>query len=445
MSEKTKIAVLVSGGGTNLQALIDAQQSGALGSGEIVLVISNKKSAYALERARKAGIETAVVLRREYGDAFDDRLLEILQEKKIELIIMAGFLSILSEKFTRAYPRRIINIHPSLIPSFCGKGYYGLRVHEEALNYGVKVTGATVHFVNEIPDGGEIILQKAVAIEPGDTPEILQERVMREAEWILLPKAAEIVSKEIMEIKEARKNMDIYRINTPEELIKGNSYVGRGIVVGKTKNGKKAAAAYFIMGRSENSRNRVFVEKDGEVFTQPYDLAKVKDPSLIIYAAIRCYENNLIVTNGNQTDTIYDFLKEGKTFSQALETREFEPDAPNLTPRISAVLHFDHGDFSYEMSILKAADAAGSACNRYTFSYHPLPGLGHFLHTYVCDGNPIPSFQGEPERMTVDDEIDTFTSRLWDSLDPDNKISLYVRYTDLETGETENRLVNKNV
>ncbi len=445
MTEKTKIAVLVSGGGTNLQALIDAQQNGALKSGEIVLVVSNRTSAYALERAKKAGIETAVLLRREYGERFEDRLIEILREKKIELIIMAGFLSILDEKITRAFPRRIINVHPSLIPSFCGKGYYGLRVHEEALCYGVKVTGATVHYVNEITDGGEIISQKAVEIQTGDTPEILQERVMRQAEWILLPAAAEKVSKEIMERKEARKAMDIYKINTPEELIAGNSYVGRGIVVGKTQDGKKAAAAYFIMGRSENSRNRIFVEKNGEVFTQPYDETKVKDPSLIIYAAIRSFENDLIVTNGNQTDTICDFLKEGKTFSEALATREFEPDAPNLTPRISAILHFGNGDFTYEMSILKSADAQGSACNRYTFSYRPLPGLGHFLHTYVCDGNPIPSFQGEPERMTVDDEIDVFTARLWNSLDPDNKISLYVRYIDLATGETENRLVNKNV
>ncbi len=445
MTEKTKIAVLVSGGGTNLQALIDAQQNGALKSGEIVLVVSNRTSAYALERAKKAGIETAVLLRREYGERFEDRLIEILREKKIELIIMAGFLSILDEKFTRAFPRRIINVHPSLIPSFCGKGYYGLRVHEEALRYGVKVTGATVHYVNEITDGGEIISQKAVEIQTGDTPEILQERVMRQAEWILLPAAAEKVSKEIMERKEARKAMDIYKINTPEELIAGNSYVGRGIVVGKTQDGKKAAAAYFIMGRSENSRNRIFVEKNGEVFTQPYDETKVKDPSLIIYAAIRSFENDLIVTNGNQTDTICDFLKEGKTFSEALATREFEPDAPNLTPRISAILHFGNGDFTYEMSILKSADAQGSACSRYTFSYRPLPGLGHFLHTYVCDGNPIPSFQGEPERMTVDDEIDVFTARLWNSLDPDNKISLYVRYIDLATGETENRLVNKNV
>ena len=191
---KTKIAVLVSGGGTNLQALIDAQGT-VLTSGEIALVVANNANAYALERAKKAGIPTAVVLKKECGsqEAFEEKLKEILTQYGIEVIILAGFMTILTEKFTSCYPRRILNVHPSLIPSFCGEGFYGLRVHEEALKYGVKVTGATVHFVNEIPDGGEIIAQKAVYIEPGDTPEILQRRVMEKAEWILLPQAAETV------------------------------------------------------------------------------------------------------------------------------------------------------------------------------------------------------------------------------------------------------------
>ena len=191
---KTKIAVLVSGGGTNLQALIDAQGK-TLISGQITLVVANNATAYALERAKKAGIETAVVLKKECGsqEAFEDRLMALLDEKGIEIIILAGFMTILTERFTSRYPKRILNVHPSLIPSFCGEGYYGLRVHEEALKYGVKVTGATVHFVNEIPDGGEIIAQKAVSIEDGDTPEILQRRVMEQAEWILLPQAAEKV------------------------------------------------------------------------------------------------------------------------------------------------------------------------------------------------------------------------------------------------------------
>lgn len=237
--------------------------------------------------------------------------------------------------------------------------------------------------------------------------------------------------------------MDIYKINNIGELIEGNSYVGRGIVAGKSADGKKAVTAYFIMGRSANSRNRIFTEKNGEVFTEPFDASKVQDPSLIIYAAIRQYEKKLIVTNGNQTDTIYDGYKNGKCFKCSLESREFEPDAPNLTPRISAVLDFTDG-YKYEMSILKSADAEGSACNRYTFSYEPISGLGHFIHTYVCDGNPIPTFQGEPERVEIPDDIDEFTNCLWNGLDENNRISLYVRYIDLETGKTDNRLINKN-
>jgi len=238
--------------------------------------------------------------------------------------------------------------------------------------------------------------------------------------------------------------MNIYKINTIDELIKGNSYVGRGIVIGKTPDGKKACSAYFIMGRSNNSRNRIFTVKDNAVFTEPFDASKVEDPSLIIYAAVRELDNKLIVTNGDQTDTIYDGLKNGLGFAEALTSREFEPDAPNFTPRISGMITFGEGDFTYDMSILKSADSKGTACNRYTYSYNALPGLGHFIHTYVCDGNPIPTFQGEPERMEMDNDIDTFTDNLWNALDEDNKISLYVRYTDLETGEETSRLINKN-
>ena len=239
-------------------------------------------------------------------------------------------------------------------------------------------------------------------------------------------------------------NMNIYGQRTPEELLRDNTYPGRGIVIGKTPDGTRAMTAYFIMGRSENSRNRIFTEKDGEVFTEPFDESKVQDPSLIIYAAVRSYQNHLVVTNGNQTDTVIEGLKKGETFTKALESRCFEPDAPNFTPRISGMLTFENGDFSYQMSILKSADAAGTACNRYTYHYAPLNGLGHFLHTYVCDGNPIPTFQGEPERMTVCDSIDEMTERLWNALNENNKISLYVRYVDLATGRAESRLVNKN-
>ena len=239
--------------------------------------------------------------------------------------------------------------------------------------------------------------------------------------------------------------MDIYKQDNIGQLIEGNSYVGRGIVIGKTEDGKKAVSAYFIMGRSANSRNRVFVKREDVLYTEPYDASKVEDPSLIIYAALRNYENKLIVTNGDQTDTIWEGLKNGESFSQALTKREFEPDGPNFTPRISGMITFGENDFTYEMSILKSADREGTACNRYTFSYPALNGLGHFIHTYVCDGNPIPTFQGEPERVNINNDIDTFTTELWNALDKDNKISLYVRYTDLASGAQDERMINKNV
>ena len=238
--------------------------------------------------------------------------------------------------------------------------------------------------------------------------------------------------------------MNIYAVNQLSDLLSNNTYPGRGIVIGKTEDGTKAAVAYFIMGRSENSRNRVFIEEGEEVIIHPFDASKVEDPSLIIYSPIRKYENNLIVTNGDQTDTVYDGLVAGKSFSDALTARCFEPDAPNFTPRISAMLTFADSAFTYQMSILKSADAEGSACNRYTFAYAPIAGVGHFLHTYNCDGNPIPTFTGEPERVTISGDIDAFTKEIWENLNEKNKISLYVRFTDLATGKIENRMINKN-
>lgn len=238
--------------------------------------------------------------------------------------------------------------------------------------------------------------------------------------------------------------MNIYEIKTMGDRIKGNPYVGRGIVIGKSEDGKNAVSAYFIMGRSENSRNRVFTVRDGAVFTEPFDASKVEDPSLIIYAAVRSIDNKLIVTNGDQTDTIYDFIKNGKCFIKALKTREFEPDAPNLTPRISGMLTFAKNDFGYKMSILKSIDESGSDCARFTFDYPSKAGLGHFIHTYVTDGNPIPTFQGEPERVAIPNDIDIFTNDIWDNLDNNNKISLYVRYTDLSDGSITERVINKN-
>ena len=239
--------------------------------------------------------------------------------------------------------------------------------------------------------------------------------------------------------------MSIYDIEKIGDKLAANTYPGRGIIIGKSADGKKAVFAYFIMGRSENSRNRIFVENGDEVIIHPFDASKVEDPSLIIYSPIRKIDNKLIVTNGDQTDTVYDFIKDGKSFEEALLTREFEPDFPNFTPRISGMLTFADGDFTYKMSILKSADEKGSACNRYTFDYAALPGLGHFIHTYNHDGNPIPTFTGEPERVAINAPcINCFTKEIWDNLNPDNKISLYVRFIDLETGEVQNRMINRH-
>ncbi|MBQ9066482.1 MAG: IMP cyclohydrolase [Clostridia bacterium] len=238
--------------------------------------------------------------------------------------------------------------------------------------------------------------------------------------------------------------MNIYDVKTMGETIKGNEYVGRGIVVGKTEDGTKAAIAYFIMGRSANSRNRIFKEEGEEVIIFPFDESKVEDPSLIIYSPIKTYGQATIVTNGDQTQTIYDFLRKGESFEDALQTRCFEPDGPNWTPRISGIVcNGDHG-FRYKLSILKSGDAEGSVCNRFTYAYEPVNGLGHFLHTYVENGDPIPTFQGEPERVSIPNDIDVFFNDIWENLDEENKISLYVRYIDLASGAIENRMINKN-
>lgn len=229
--------------------------------------------------------------------------------------------------------------------------------------------------------------------------------------------------------------------------IGATTYPGRGIVVGVTPDGKKAVTAYFIMGRSENSRNRIFV-KDGEgIRTQAFDPSKLSDPSLIIYAPVRVLGTDTIVTNGDQTDTVYDLMKQGQTFEQALRTREFEPDAPNYTPRISALLHGNKDGFSYEMSILKSNHGDPSCCDRFHFSYdHPTPGEGRFIHTYLGDGSPLPSFEGEPTWIGIEaNEIESFTDQVWNSLNADNKVSLFVRMIDLTDGSCETRIVNKNV
>ena len=235
--------------------------------------------------------------------------------------------------------------------------------------------------------------------------------------------------------------MNVYEIGSMAEKLSGNPYPGRGIVLGITPDGKKAVAAYFIMGRSVNSRNRVFIQEPDGIRTEAHDPSKMADPHLIIYHPVREVGQGLIVTNGDQTDTIWQYLAKGESWEAALRTRQFEDDKPNWTPRISGLQAMDG---SYKMSILKAADPEGTGCVRNFFEYPALAGLGHFIHTYVTDGNPIPTFQGEPERVAVLQDIDAFTSLLWDNLNPDNKISLFVRYTDLETREYEQRILNKN-
>ena len=230
-----------------------------------------------------------------------------------------------------------------------------------------------------------------------------------------------------------------------EKQLKANAYPGRGIIIGKSADGVHAVTAYFIMGRSENSRNRVFVEDGEGIRTQAFDPSKLVDPSLIIYAPVRVLGNKTIVTNGDQTDTIYDLMDKQQTFEQALRTREFEPDAPNYTPRISGIMHVENGEYNYAMSILKSNNGNPDACNRYTFAYsNPVNGEGHFIHTYQCDGNPLPSFEGEPKLVEIPDDMESFTNMLWESLNEDNKVSLFVRYINIEDGTYETKIVNKN-
>ena len=231
-----------------------------------------------------------------------------------------------------------------------------------------------------------------------------------------------------------------------EKELKENSYPGRGIIIGRSADGTKAVTAYFIMGRSENSRNRVFVECEDGIRTEAFDPSKLVDPSLIIYAPVRVLGNKTIVTNGDQTDTIYELMDKQMTFEQALRTRAFEPDAPNYTPRISGILHVEDGKYSYAMSILKSNNGNPDSCNRFTFAYNSCPaGEGHFIHTYQCDGNPLPSFEGEPKLVEIPDDMDAFTDLLWNSLNPENKVSLFVRYIDIATGQFTSRIINKNV
>lgn len=231
-----------------------------------------------------------------------------------------------------------------------------------------------------------------------------------------------------------------------ETELRSNAYPGRGIIIGKSKDGTKAVMAYFIMGRSANSRNRIFKEEEEGIRTEAFDASKLEDPSLIIYSPVRVLGNTTIVTNGDQTDTIFDGMKSGLTFEQSLRSRKFEPDGPNYTPRISGILNVENGSYDYALSILKSNNGNPEECNRYTFTYdNPVAGEGHFIHTYMHDGNPLPSFEGEPKPVEIQEDIEAFTDTLWTSLNEDNRISLFVRYIDIATGKYETRIINKNV
>ncbi len=403
------IAVLVSGGGTNLQALIDSQNNGILSSGKIVQVISSRNDAFALVRAERAGISRCVC-------TTEDEILAVLRKCRAEVVVLAGYMHILSKNFIDKCAVPILNVHPSLIPSFCGKGCYGLKVHEAVLKAGVKVTGATVHMVNEIPDGGEILAQKAVDVLPGDTPERLQRRVMECAEWVILPRAVEDICRKLSE--------KVFAVPV--------KYPGRGIITGCTPSGR-LMFAYFIMGRSASSRARIFERSGDDLIIKL--TGDVADSSLILYAPVRTYDGNVIVTNGDQTDTIYDALKEGRTFIEALMTREHEPDAPHYTPRISAMIT----GYDYWQSILKRD-------GRYFYGYQFTKGKGHLIHTYdhdVTPDKPLPSFDGEPRKINIPEDIEAFANSLWSELDSDNKVSLYVRYYAPDMKTYEDRLFNK--
>jgi phosphoribosylglycinamide formyltransferase-1 len=434
-----RIAVLVSGGGSNLQALLDAGAQGRLPSGELALVLSDRAGAYALERARVARLP-AVCLPRRGREAVDweRELLGLLREHRIDLLVLAGFLSILGPMVIQAYPGRILNVHPSLIPAFCGRGYYGLRVHEAALARGVKLTGATVHLVNEEPDGGPILLQQAVKVLPGDTPQSLQRRVMEQAEWQLLPLAVERVCHGLLTERNQHAMLDLCR------LLRDNPYPGRGLVMGMDPSGGRALLAYFIMGRSENSRNRVFFEQDGELRIRLHKTQSAGDTDLILYRPTATYNRQLIVTNGDQTDTILVALSRGGSFESALRGRSFEPDAPHFTPRISGVMTLGADGVQTRLSILRAADSEGSACDRLFFEYPGLPGRGRFLHTYQGDGAPLPAFEGEPRAVAIPGDIPAFAKEIWDSLNVDNRVALWVRAVSLEGGPEESYLFNRH-
>lgn len=406
-----RIAVMVSGTGTNLKALLDAQQEKTLVHGRISLVLSDTQCAPALSKAQQYGIPCFAIDRRALGKAqFEEAALAILSRQCIDLIVLAGFMTILSERFIASYPNRIINIHPSLIPSFCGKGYYGSRVHEAVLKKGVKFSGATVHLANADADEGPILEQGIVRVEDDDTPQSLAKRILEQVEWKILPKAVEEYCLKM------EKEQDL------TSLLGSIRYPGRGIICGRAENGN-AMIAYFITARSAHSKNRKLIEKDGALFTEAIDASLLVDPSLIIYRAMDLYEQHLIVANGDQSDTIIEGLKANQSLESSLQGRCYEPDDPNYTPRISAV--YSLSDFSYTFSILRHFESSCQRCH--THYSQPQPGHGHLIHTYEGDGNPLPSFSGSPKVIRIQGSREEFAALLWNTLDHEYRVALAVR------------------
>ncbi|MGE4453745.1 MAG: phosphoribosylglycinamide formyltransferase [Sphaerochaeta sp.] len=422
-----RIAVLASGGGTNLQSLLDASHEGKLPHGTIVLVASDKTDAYALKRAELRGIPSVGLDKRQRKRAgFEQALLDLLASYRVELVVLAGFLTILSGDVIKAYEGRILNIHPSLIPSFCGKGYYGRRVHEAALQRGVKISGATVHLVTEEADAGPIIAQRALDVLPDDTPESLASRILQTIEWKLLPEAVEHVC-QVLE-----QSMDL------KTALQAQRYPGRGILCGVNDEGR-SIVAYFITARSSHSKNRRLVSEGGVVRTEAIDERLVTDPSLIIYRAMDTYKRQLVVANGDHSDTILAALVEGKQMEEALKDRSYEPDKPAYTSRISAVVELAQKG-GYTLSILRRRKGE---CERAYFPYpNPMKGKGHLIHTYQGDGEPLPPFLGSPKEVVLQGNGATLGKEIWGLLDPEYRVALCVRETNLSTGSFELYLIN---
>lgn len=419
-----RIAVLASGSGTNLQALLDAD----LVPGKVVLVASDKPDAPALGCSRRKGIPSIGFDRKALGrKALEQELVGLLADYAIDLIVLSGFLTILSAQFVNAYRNRIINIHPSLLPSFGGKGYYGERVHEAVLKRGVKISGATVHLVTEEADEGPILAQQALSVADDDTPETLGRRIRETIEWTLLPKTVQQYCRTLEE------EMQI------EHYLKGLRYPGRGIACGMSEEGK-ALLVYFITARSKHSRNRMLVAQNEAVRTEALDESLLVDPSLIIYRAIDRIGNAFVVANGDQSEAILASLSGGRSFEEGLADSTYEPDAPNYTPRISALFQAE-GTRSYTLSILRRRE--DSSCEHAFFPYANLQaGEGHLIHTYEREAEPLPSFEGEPRRVLLKGSGEQLARSVWQSLDEQVRVGLCVKEIDLDSHEVQTIIIN---